>query len=129
MEVRIDETGGDCAAGKPNQMGSRSDRRLKIGETAVRGYSAGRQGHRIAFRVTENLAFVEDQIRFFHHARRNRLELDNRPATQSEDGKGLTSLSFIGASQHSTEPSPARLHSTSVPHLSQTYRLPRAFAI
>jgi hypothetical protein len=43
---------------------------------------------------------------------------------QSEDGNGLGSWIFISLSQQTGLPSPALVHSTSVPHASQRYLLP-----
>jgi len=49
---------------------------------------------------------------------------DERPAddvrrTQSDDGSGFASLSFISAPQHAMLPPPALLHSASALHFSQ----------
>jgi hypothetical protein len=40
-------------------------------------------------------------------------------SSQSEEGSGLASLIFICWSQHSSDPLPGLLQSTSVPHFSQ----------
>src|SRR5262249_56451485 len=44
--------------------------------------------------------------------------------SQSDDGSGFASLSFISWSQQVRSPPPGLLHSTSAPQTSQRYRLP-----
>jgi hypothetical protein len=56
-------------------------------------------------------------------ARRPSEWLDVTPS-QSDDGSGLGSCNFISFSQHTGMLSAAFVHSTSVPHSSQRYRLP-----
>ena len=68
MNVRIDETGRDRAAGEANQMGLRAHKGLQIGKAAVSGNPSRRQRDRIALRMTEDLPLVQDQVSLFHRA-------------------------------------------------------------
>jgi hypothetical protein len=117
VQVRIDQTGEHRRAAAVEPLGGGTREGPHVRRRPERQHTSAADGERARDRAVR----VEGQD----------AGVLQQPvgARQSEDGRGLASLTFISWPQHVTLPLPGLLHRISVPQVSHRYRLPSCVAM